>query len=100
MLKDYKDLVLIKFDKPRCGCENKTYLFQAPKWSYLQEGDKVIAQGQLATVIDSKTLSEDTDEYRFWTKFAGVTLPLAKLDGVLKPFEYEEEESNEDGQEH
>lgn len=83
----YIDAVLIQFKEG-----NKKYLYEAPRWTGLKPGEMVVANGQLATVVDSIGVDQDDYKLRFIACCAGATLPLAKLDGIVKPFTYEETE--------
>ena len=88
----YRDYVVVTFD-----CEdNKTpMLFQAPNWSHLKEGGKVIADGRIATVVASDTLADGDTELEFFCKAFGVKTPIQKLEGEVRNFVYEGEDDAE-----
>ena len=92
----YIDLVLVKHD----GC-NQPYLFQAPAWSYLKEGDRVVVHNkfdeQTATVIEAITTTLDSETYRMVVKSSRAKEPLAKVVAKLdySKFTYEEAKADE-----
>lgn len=83
----YIDLVL-------CRNEDNGFvrLYQAPAWSGVKEGDKVIVEGYdktelLAVVLGVYTTKSDRADYDFIVKMAGTALPLRK---VISRMWYEE----------
>jgi len=87
-MSEYIDVVLVKHHET----DYETYMFQAPRWSYLKEGDEVIVETcrgeQKATVVASYTVSPEynEEEFNFILKASKAKLPLKK---VLKKVEYE-----------
>lgn len=77
----YIDIALVKFDYAE-----GQYLFQAPAWSALEEGDKVLVhdETQEATVKATFTLDTNDEVFDFILKITGARLPLAKIDGKVK----------------
>ena len=92
----YLDLVVCKY-----GALDKISVFRAPRWSYLNEGDRVVVElekGQIeATVVRSYTIEKNSAEMDFIIVASGTTLPLKKVLKKItyKDFEYEEDEENE-----
>lgn len=90
-MSEYKDYVLCKHQSER------VFLFEAPAWSRLKEGDKVVVDTQYgqneATVVKIITLSEIADkEYiEIMVFLANATEPLRKVIGKveLKEFRYQ-----------
>jgi len=82
----YIDLVLCKHDG-----NNNNFLFYAPAWSNLKEGDRVIVNTQYgesdAVVVATNCVEYKDDDYNFIIKATGATKPLRK---VLKKVEYRE----------
>lgn len=90
------DFVICKYP-----VDPKKYLFIAPPFSHLEEGDEVVVEDgepQCATVIDSKTVSVNSDEYYFILNLLGVSVPLKKVISkvIYRRFEYTEEENELD----
>lgn len=84
------DLVLVKMEN------GLNYLFQAPKYSILCEGDRVICDtklGERAGTVVAVRMSESEDGffYQFVTQMIGVTTPLSKIMGVVRELSYDEE---------
>lgn len=98
-MSNYVDLVLVKHDET-----GKKYLFQAPGWSYLDEGTKVIvdtcvSDNEPAEVVASYTIDPSSEEFKFICEAAGATLPLKKVVAKvrLSVFKYDDEEEQESG---
>ncbi len=74
-----------------CKIENKNDLFQAPLYSFLDKGDRVIVdtvRGQKeAVVVSTCSAMPGSDELGMIMKAAGATMPLKK---VLKKIREEE----------
>ena len=101
MSNNYVDLVLIKHPASAMYTNNNVFLFEAPKFTHLEKGEKVIcvtkngeAEGE---VVNSITVTTDSDEYKFAIDATGATLPLAKIKARIRliEFEYEDEEESE-----
>ena len=85
---------------------NDRFLFRAPAWSFLKEGDKVQVETrygtQYATVVYTYTVSTTREkEYEFFkclAELGGARFPLKKIIGEvnLKEFNYTEEEDGTD----
>ena len=82
----YIDLVLCKHEG-----DARYFLFQAPKFSYLQAGQLVIVDTrrgeQEATVVNVLTVERDSREYKFIFDMCKVSEPLRR---VLKEVAYKE----------
>ena len=95
--KNYVDLVVCKHD----GCDAH-FLFQAPAWSGLEEGDLVIVYGdQKATVMNKITVDPTSEEYDFIVDATNAIKPLKRVlkKVTFRDFVYEEvdnEQSNND----
>lgn len=92
-MSNYIDLVL-------CQQPRGAYLFYAPAFSYLGEGQHVIVDTKLgempATVISTYTVDKDSEAYNFILKMLeakGATLPLKR---VLAKIDHRELEYKED----
>ena len=91
-MSSYIDLVLVKHQG-----SDKKYLFQAPSWSYLDAGDKVIvdnSNNEPAEVVACHTLDGNSQEFNFICEVAGATLPLKKVIAKvrLSTFDYKDDE--------
>lgn len=90
---DLIDLVLCTHNKTR------KFLFQAPAFSCLKKGDKVLVDTQYgesdAEVLHVCTVREGTDQYDMILACAGATEPIKKVIGktVLTKFKYEKGEN-------
>ena len=90
----YVDLVVVRHN----GSDTSPYLFLAPKFSHLSEGDMVeveTCKGKTAgTVLGSCTLTDDSEEYKCFALMAKMK-PFKKVLKVFKAKElvYEEEEN-------
>lgn len=83
------DLVLVQMEN------SLNYLFQAPKYSIISEGDLVICDTKLGDRIGKVVAirmseNEDGNFYKFVTQMIGVTTPLSKIKGVVRELEYDE----------
>lgn len=78
--------------------DNKKYLYEAPRFSNLEQGDNVIlddADGKrFATVVDCVTVTKDDEKYRFIANALGATLPLGRIAQkvIYQTFVYKEDE--------
>lgn len=92
----YIDLVLCVHSE-----NGRPFLFSAPAWSYLKSGDEVIVEARAglakATVIDCRTVENDSDELMFCVECAGATLPLKRVmrKVTYREFTYPEEAKDE-----
>ena len=104
MAKDYIDYVVCKHEG-----SNARFLFRAPAWSYLEEGQKVIVETkkgpQTATVVCSYTDDNDPEDKGVKFKLAsmGATWPLKKILSKIVVHEldysgYEDDEEETDDQ--
>lgn len=90
------DLVLCTHNKTR------KFLFQAPAFSCLEKGDKVLVDTQygesVAEVLCVCTVREGSYQYDMILKCAGATEPIRKVIGktVLTKFEYKEGENKDE----
>lgn len=94
---DYIDLVACKHMN-----NDRSFLFKAPKFSYLDKGDKVMVETKHgnaeATVEASYTIDpEDNDLMKLILSLNGAELPLKKVLKKIKyiDFEYKEDEEHE-----
>lgn len=77
---------------------NKKYLFEAPRWSGLEQGDEVVvedAQGKhTALVVDCSTFQKRDDKYRFVVNAMNAELPLARVVSKIeyRKFDWKEDE--------
>lgn len=89
-------------DLVTCKQEHGIWLFYAPAFSYLHEGQELVVDTQCgeqpATVISAYTVEKDSDLYNFIIKATGATLPLKKVLSKVnyKKLEYEEETDGTD----
>ena len=100
-MSNYIDAVLVKH--PSC---DKLFLFQAPAFSYLNEGNNVICETKVSPeaegeVVAIRTVEKNSAELQFIAKCSGATLPLNKIKAIVRVSElkYEDEESTESGTE-
>jgi len=91
----YIDLVACKHPN-----DNRAYLFKAPKFSNLKNGDKVIVETRLGEkeveVVAKYTIGSDQDELlSMIIALSGAEIPLKRVLKKItyREFEYEEEES-------
>lgn len=80
----YIDLVIAKHP-----VDTRVYLFYAPAWSHLKEGDEIVVDTQcgeqLAKVVYSISCEPLDEKYNFAVKALGATEPLTR---VLKKVKY------------
>lgn len=95
MAKEYVDLV-------SCDIGGRhPYLFIAPSFTRLKEGDEVIVDTSLgkirAKVVAVITIQYEGSGYDFIVKATNATLPLKKVlqKVIYSDFEYDEEKENE-----
>lgn len=95
-MSEYIDLVVCKHygnDTP--------FLFQAPAWSHLKEGDRVVVDTRKgeheATVVFSDCVDVESDEMNLAICASNATLPLRKVlkKVVYREFEYKEDEDEQ-----
>lgn len=85
---NYVDMVIVKRDTEFVS---RKYLCEAPAWSRLESGDLVVMNERAFTVLASKTVHKGGEDYKFLVEiYVGL---VGKLDGVVKRFVYDEEES-------
>ena len=74
------DLVIVQFP-----VDKNKYLFQAPAFTHLAQGDEVLVETtrQIGTVLDSCTLTLDDDKYNFVCNALGVLKPLPKIKSIV-----------------
>lgn len=91
----YIDLVVCKHDN-----SDTPYLFYAPEWSSLKEGDRVLVEIKRgvkeATVVFSGTVELNSDEYKLALSASNakeLKKVLKKI--VYKEFDYKEETEDE-----
>lgn len=93
----YVELVFVRHNE----YPQKNYLFQAPAWSGLKKGDLVMCETskglKQGKVVAADDFVVDSKDFNTWVDIANAKLPLAKIAGVFKSFEYEDE-NNEEGQ--
>lgn len=74
-----------------CKIGGKNYLFQMPRYEYIEKGQKVIVDmvggPQDAIVVSTCSTMSDSDEFDMIMQAAGATIPLKK---VLKKIREEE----------
>ena len=94
-MSEYIDLVICKH-----GNNPNAFIFQAPEWSALKTGDKVIVENKKgeseATVERVYTVNtKDREEFEFIMMASGATLPLKKVlkKVTYRDFKYENEGS-------
>ena len=87
----------------RFSTSDITYMFEAPRDSYIEIGDKVIinykdSQEYHATVIAEEDVcfkyESDREAFNLWCTICSATLPLERIKAVVKVKEmkYEEDE--------
>lgn len=90
----YFDLVLVT--QPM----SKPFLCRCQSFSHLQLGDQVMVEGieetQVATVIDSLTLTPDDEEFSFILKATNSSLPLPKIVSKIEYHKYHYAEEDHD----
>ena len=100
-MSNYIDLVICKHPN-----SDKKYLFQAPCWSHLKPSEDVIVDTRKgkepAKVVESITVSKDSDEYKFITLLVAksneqATLPLKKVLSRVVTDELKYDEEDKDG---
>lgn len=96
-MSEYIDLVICKH-----GNNPNAFIFQAPEWSTLKAGDKVIVETKKgeaeATVERVYTVNTtDKEEFEFIMMASGASLPLKK---VLKKVTYKVFRYEDEGSEH
>lgn len=78
------------------------FLFQAPAFSLLEKGDKVLVETRYGerdvSVMCTCTVRENTDQYDMILKCEGATEPIRKVIGktVLTRFNYKEGETKDE----
>ena len=94
-MSNYIDLVACKHPN-----DNRAYLFKAPNFSHLKNGDKVIVETRLGEkeveVVATYTIGSDQDELlSMIIALSGAEIPLKRVLKKItyREFEYEEEES-------
>ena len=96
-MRDYIDVVVCRHD----GGE-KPFVFRAPAWSHLNEGDKVIVETykgeSMATVLKCASVAKDSEELDVIVSASGASLPLKKVLQKVKfiDFQYDDEEESAD----
>lgn len=91
------DLVLCEHDLNK----GKKFLFQAPMFSYLEKGDKVVVDTkygeQVATVLASCSVGKGTEQYTMIVQACGATEPIKKVISKItyRKFEYSDEGESE-----
>lgn len=91
------DLVLCEHDLNK----GQKFLFQAPMFSCLKNGDKVMVDTKygerVATVVASCSVGEGTEQYEMIVQACGASEPLKKVISKItyRKFEYEGESENE-----
>jgi len=72
------DLVAVSFP-----LDKRNYLYEAPRWTGLEQGDEVIVQDDdgrhSGIVLDSVTVTKDDDKYNFIVNAMGAEKPLARV---------------------
>lgn len=100
-MSNYIDAVLVKH--PSC---DRLFLFQAPAFSYLTEGCKVLCETKYSPesegeVVAIRTVEKNSAELQFIAKCSGATLPLSKIKAIVRisklTYEDEPEEKTESG---
>ena len=91
-------VVFVKFNTD----DNKTYMFEAPRDSYIEVGDEVVIEykdcQRHATVIAEEDVcfkyESDREAFNLWCTICSATLPLKRIKAVVKVKEmkYEEDE--------
>jgi len=77
---------------------NKKYLYEAPKFSGLEQGDEVIvkdaAGDHAAIVLECETFTKDDEKYCFIVNAMNAELPLARVMSkiVYHKFDWKEDE--------
>lgn len=90
----FVDVVVCKHEN-----DNRPFLFQAPAWSHLENGDSVIVDTRngerRATVQAVCTVETGTEAWICLVMAAKATLPLRKVIGKIRvdKFAYEESEA-------
>jgi hypothetical protein len=91
----YKDYVLCKVEN-----SEKPYLFYAPRYTYLEQGDMVIVETKdgekKAEVIQSITFEESSKEVDFIVRCTGATI----IKKILKTIRFKELDYSEYEEEH
>ena len=96
------DLVLCEHINIFPSGKSRKFLFQAPAFSWLEKGDKVLVDTQYgesdAEVLRVCTVREGTDQYDMIVACAGATEPIRKVIGktVLTKFDYKEGETKDE----
>ena len=99
---DLIDLVLCTHINILPSGKSGKFLFQAPAFSWLEKGDKVLVDTQYgesdAEVLHVCTVREGTDQYDMIIACAGATEPIRKVIGktVLTKFDYKEGETKDE----
>lgn len=85
----FVDLVVCTHDDDETS---KLYLFQAPAWSRLKYGDRVIVDTRhgksRATVQTAITMEQGSEPFKGMVLIAGATLPLRKVLGKYEFFDF------------
>lgn len=90
----YVDLVLVEQNGDR-------YLFRAPAWSYIKEGEQVICETSrgeaMGKVITTYTADDDDKCMKFAVECCGASIPLNRIVGRLKYVEMRYPQEDENG---
>lgn len=88
----YIDIVAVKLRPER------PYLFQAPSWSAIREGDQVKVETsngtQIGEVVAKDTFDDARDDFDFIVKAMSATLPLKRVLGMIRYTEIDYTDGN------
>lgn len=95
MQNEWTGLVIVRL--PNINSE-KVYLFEAPAFTGLKKGDKVLCRHRkngftVGVVVHTDSVEKGSAAVDMWVDVTNSTLPLKRIEGIFEKCSYKDEEA-------